>query len=215
MHTKRNSVDCSKSKSLLIAVLACVLFAAVAAYAVCFCGLTYNCYTQGMADKVDGVCEKLGLFRLRGFYPADDYDDLCRRAGIGDICRSTDKNVQWDFGGGYLHDDGTFHMDGKVEWKGSLQYATDFRLVRTMKGAAHPAILNAGGREEYREWNYTTRSGQAVLQASSSTKAMILAERKNSFIAVNIPGDFASGTFGAGDGMLEEMADIFDFSAIP
>ncbi len=215
MSLKEKGAERAKLERLLIAVLALGLFAAVAAYAVCFYGFKDNSYTQEAAYRIDCMCEKLGLSCLRGFNPAEDYGDLCRRAGIGDICRSADQNVQWDFDGGYLHDNGTFHMDGKVAWKGSLQCAADFRLVRTMKDASYSVVPDDGGREEYREWNYTTRNGQAVRLASSSTKAVIIAERKNSFIAVNVSGDFVSDTFGRCDKMLEEMAEMFDFSAIP
>ncbi len=178
--------------------------------------LVYGCYTQDMVDKVDEICGKYELSKLTGFYIAKDYDDLCRQAGIGDICRSMGGNVRWEFGSGYLYDDGTFSMDGRVTWKGASSLCvTDYQLERTMKGSFNPVTLNVGRIEEYHEWEYSIRSGPTGLLANSSLKALIIAERNNSFIIVNVLGDFFSDTFEMSDEMLEELADLFDFAAIP
>lgn len=177
--------------------------------------LIYNCYTQEMADEVDRLCEKYGLARLKGFYLAEDYESLCKRAGIGDLCRNAGENVKWSFYDGCLHDDGTFQMDGRVAWKNSLLYVTDYQFVRTVKGSFNPFTLNVGEIEEYHEWNYTTGNGQNVLLANSDTKALIVLDGESSFIVVNVLGNIASNTFEVSDEMLEELADIFDFSAIP
>lgn len=106
-------------------------------------------------------------------------------------------------------------MEGKAAWKGSTLYTTNYELTRTMKGSFHPVTLNIGAIENYHEWNYTTKNGQNVLLANSDSKALILAEREQSFLVVNVLGDFVSDTFEISDEMLEELADIFDFSAIP
>lgn len=177
--------------------------------------LIYNCYTQEMADEVDRLCAKYGLSRLKGFYLAEDYEALCERAGIGDICRNAGENVKWSFYDGCLHDDGTFQMDGRVAWKKALLYVTDYQFMRTVKGSFNPFTLNVGEIEEYHEWNYTTGNGQNVLLANSDTKALIILDGESSFIVVNVLGDIASNTFEVSDEMLEELADMFDFSAIP
>lgn len=177
--------------------------------------LIYGCYTQEMVDEVDRLCEKYGLSGLKGFYLAEDYDDLCKRAGIGDICKSAGEKVKWSFYDGYLYDDGTFYMEGRVAWKNSMLYVTDYELIRTVKGSFHPVTLNIGTIEEYHEWNYTTESGQSVLLANSDEKALIIVERDSSYILVNVLGDFASSTFEVSNEILEELTDVFDFSAIP
>ncbi len=178
--------------------------------------LVYHCYTQEMADKVDELCGKFGLSKLTGFYVAEDYDDLCRRAGIGDLCKGVDSNVRWEFDSAYLHDDGSFEMDGKVAWKGSeFLCVTDYQFERTMKGSFNPVTLNVGEIEEYREWGYTTKNGQGVLLANGSSKALIVVEREQSFIVVNVLGDLLSDTFEMSDGTLEELAELFDFGTIP
>ncbi|MDE7251023.1 MAG: hypothetical protein K2N82_14320, partial [Lachnospiraceae bacterium] len=178
--------------------------------------LVYNCYTQDMVDKVDEICEKYELSRLQGLTIMDDYATLCKQANIGDICTGVDGNVRWEFCGGYLYDDGTFAMEGRVAWKGSsLLCVTDYQFERTMKGSFNPVTLNVGEIEGYREWEYSCKNGQTVLLANSSLKALIIAERDNSFIVVNVLGDLSPDTFEMSDEMLEELADLFDFSAIP
>ncbi len=176
----------------------------------------YHCYTQDMTDKLDEICEKFELSRLHGLTIVEDYAALCRQAGIGDICTGDDKTVKWDYGGGIVYDDGTFSMDGKVAWKGSsLLCVTDYQFERTMKGSFNPVTLNVGEVEEYHEWDYVAGSGQIVLLVNSSFKALIIAEKDNSYIVVNVLGDLHGDTFEMSDEMLEELADLFDFSAIP
>lgn len=177
--------------------------------------LVYDCYTQEMADEVDRLCEKYGLFRPTDFSLADDYDDLCRQADVGNFCKSSEGNTGWFFYDGYVYADKTFYMEGKAAWKGSTLYTTNYELTRTMKGSFYPVTLNIGAIEDYHEWNYTTKDGQNVLLANSDSQALILAEREQSFLVVNVSGDWVSDTFEISNKMLEELADIFDFSAIP
>ena len=175
----------------------------------------YHCYTQNMVDKVDEICEKYELSKLQDRAVVEDYVTLCRQTNIGDICTSVDENVTWDFGSAYMYDDGTFSMDGRVSWNSSsIPCVTDYQFERTMKGSFNPVTLNVGELEEYHEWDYPTESGQVVLLANSGSKALIIVERDNSFIVVNVLGDVSSDTFEMSDEMLEELAELFDFSAI-
>ncbi|MDE7252142.1 MAG: RNA polymerase sigma factor [Acetatifactor sp.] len=179
--------------------------------------LVYHCYTQEMVDKVDEICEKYELSKLQDWAAVEDYVTLCRQTNIGDICAGVDENVIWDFGSAYMYDDGTFSMDGRVSWNGSsIPCVTDYQFERTMKGSFNPVTLNVGEIGEYREWDYVTGSGQVVLLANSSSKALIIVEREHSLIIVNVLGDLLSGdTFEMSDEKLEELANLFDFAAIP
>lgn len=184
--------------------------------------LVYGCYSREMADKVNELCANFCLSRLKGFYLAENYDDLCRRAEIGAVYGGTPGNVAWEFYYGYVYDDGTFLMEGRIEVRESslrksesVSWGSDYQMMRTVKGSFNPVTLNVGEIEEYREWNYVTKSGQVLLLANSSEKALIIVEGKESFIVVNVLGDFAEDTFQVSDEMLEEMAEAFRFSAIP
>lgn len=47
-----------------------------------------------------------------------------------------------------------------------------------------------------------------MLLANSDSKALILAEREQSFLVVNVLGNFASNTFEISDEMLEENGSL-------
>lgn len=175
----------------------------------------YLCYTQEMADKIEEICEKYHLKKLSGIQVPDDYETLCRLAGTGDIFGGTSEHVHLSDYGGYLYADGTFHMEGSAAISGDSPCSTDFQFRRSMKGSFSPVTLNVTDISQYRQWNYTTKTGDKVLLANSSNKALIIAERENSFVVVNVLGDILSGTFDISNEALEAMADAFDFSVIP
>lgn len=175
----------------------------------------YLCYTQEMADKIEEICEKHHLTKLNGIQVPDDYDTLCRLAGTGNVLGGTSDHVQLSFWGGYVYSDGTFQLDGTAAISSGSECSTDFQFRRSMKGSFSPVTLNVTDISQYRQWNYTTRTGGKALLANSSDKALIITERENSFVVVNVLGDIASGTFDLSDEALEAMADAFDFSVIP
>ncbi len=175
----------------------------------------YLCYTQEMADKIEEICAKYHLAKLTGIQMADDLDTLCRLTRIGNVFGGISEHAQLTYWGGYLYSDGTFHMEGSATISGASQCTTDFQFARSMKGSFSTLTLNVTDISQYRQWNYTTSSGDRVLLANSSTKALIIVERDQSFIVVNVLGDILSDTFDISNDALEAMADAFDFSVIP
>lgn len=176
----------------------------------------YLCYTQEMADKIDEICAKHGLQKLRGFTLAENYEDLYKGAGVGDFLGGKAKDVKVEYTSGWFYADGSFDFDGSAIIGGSSLVKTDYQFLRTMKGTFRGTNLNVGNLKEYREWNYTTKNGETVLLATNdSSKALIIADREQSFVTVNVLGDILGGTFGIGKEELENLAEAFDFSAIP
>lgn len=175
----------------------------------------YLCYTQEMADKIEEICAKYHLAKLTGIQMADDLDTLCRLTRIGNVFGGKSEHTQLTYWGGYLYSDGTFHLEGSAAVAGASQCTADFQLMRSVRGSFCPVTLNVTDISQYRQWNYTTSSGDRVLLANSSTKALIIVEREQSFIVVNVLGDILSDTFDMSDEALESMADAFDFSVIP
>lgn len=57
----------------------------------------YLCYSQEMADKIDEICKKYGLWKLTGFELAKDYDGLCNGAGVGDFLRGKEEEAKAEF----------------------------------------------------------------------------------------------------------------------
>lgn len=72
----------------------------------------YCCYSPEMEEKIDEICEKYSLSKLSGFQIADDYNDLCSKAGIGDFCESASENAKQTVLSGYLYD-GAFLIHDK------------------------------------------------------------------------------------------------------
>lgn len=175
----------------------------------------YLCYTQEMADKIEEICGKYHLAKLTGLQVPDDYDTLCHLTNVGNILGGISEYAQLSYWGGYLYSDGTFLMEGSAAITGASQCTTDFQFMRSVKGSFNTVTLNVTDISQYRQWNYTNSSGDKVLLANSSTKALIIAEREQSFIVVNVLGDILAGTFDISDEALEGMADAFDFSVIP
>lgn len=170
----------------------------------------YGCYTQEMVDKVDEICEKYHLSKLEGMSEADDYKMLCSSVGIGDIGGKTVEQAKNDIGGGYFYENGTFQLEGKAVIPGTSACATDYQFRRSVKGSFDAVILNVGNIDDYRQWKYTTENGESVLLANSSDKALIIVEKENSYIVVNVLSDSCD----VSDKALETLAEMFDFSAI-
>lgn len=176
----------------------------------------YQCYSQEMADKIDEICEKYGLQKLRGFTLPEDYEGLCDGAGVGDFLKGTSDDTKAEYIAGWFYADGSFDYDGNAVIGDSTPVATDYQFSRAMKGTFQGTGLNVGNLEEYKEWNYTTKNGENLLLATNgTTKALIIAEREKSFVTVNVVGDVWGGTFGIGEEELEKLAEAFNFSVIP
>lgn len=86
--------------------------------------------------------------------------------------------------------------------------------VRAAKDSSYTTTLNAGIMEEYNEWSYMTRRGQAVLLANNAEKVLIIVEGEKDFIVVNVLGNLSSDTYAMSNEMLEDLADVFDFAAM-
>lgn len=175
----------------------------------------YLCYTQEMADKIDEICEKYNLKKLTGFEVAADYQTICERVGIGDIMGKGPEAVGNTISSGYFYADGSFHMEGDaviISEQGGCK--TDYQLIRSVKGTFGSSVLNIGNVNDYEQWEYTTANGETVLLANSSHKALIMVEKENSFVTVNVLGDISGDSFDISNENLEKLAEMFDFSVI-
>lgn len=175
----------------------------------------YTCYTQEMADKIDEICEKYGLRKLSGFQLPEDYEGLLNGVGISDFLGDASEGTKAEYVSGYYYADGSFDYDGSAVIGGSSPVMTDYQFSRAMKGTFKPFSLNVGDLDAYREWTYTTKGGVTVLLANSPDKALIFADREKSFVSINVLGSITADTFEVSDEMLEDLAEAFDFSAIP
>lgn len=174
----------------------------------------YNCYSQEMVDKVDEICEKYQLSKLKGRTFAENYEILCSQTRIGNICKGSSENVENNYSWGYFYSDGTLLFEGKLRSEKPSTYEVGYQFVRSMKGSFSPMVLNIENIEDYEQWNYTTKNGVSLLLANSSYKALIIAEMEKSFIVVNLLS-YDLDSLNISNENLEELAEAFEFSVIP
>ena len=169
----------------------------------------YSCYTREMADKVDEICAKYGLRKLGANMVLQNARQLYAYAGTGAFAPKDD---HWSGQKLYpvaAYADGSFHADGALP-QGSW---TDYQIGRCMKGSFTTfAAIDLGDLENWTEWNYTTENGVELLLAQNGRQALILADRPESFVILSMRGSYKAATQQAA---LEELAECFDFTAIP
>jgi len=181
---------------------------------------SYGCYTQDMADELDRICQKYGL-SLRGrSWDSRSPEDIFDAVGIDRICREDAyARRQW----GYFCEDGSFHMEGTLtlaEENSPWPYGVDYQFISHMKASVGSDGLSIGQISDYTQWEYETAEGIPVLLALSEKKALILADREDFFVTVNIlnpvVNDWAGGATRQMDQeALQAVADAFRFSYDP
>ena len=87
-----------------------------------------------------------------------------------------------------------------------------FQFRRTAKGVFDEVYLNIGDANAYRQWVYETAEGVSLLLAErvDGSHALILADRPESFVAVNMMG--TEDPLSRED--LEAFAEGIDFSLL-
>jgi hypothetical protein len=164
----------------------------------------YLVYTQKMADKLEEIVGKYRLKLHESRTIITDGEELTKEAGTGSFYRNNNKVLS-----GYVYNDGTFHFDGEAMLNDGTWI--DYQFGNYVKGTFSDTYLNVGDANSYREWEYTTDSGVKVSLALGRNKALVIADLPNSYVTINV----LSGTQnGITDKMLEEFANLFDYSEI-
>ena len=181
----------------------------------------YSCYTQEMADEIDRICEKYSLSLITGAEFFESEEGFFEAAGVGLVCTRQGEGYENDFSPGYVHNDGSFHFEGQATFTAdgaAWPYPILYQFDRSMKGSFSSTVLNIGDAADYEEWVYTTKNGVELTLAQSDWKELILVERENSFVVVNLfdvsVGDAVGGELHKSREDLEAFAELFDFSVI-
>ena len=181
----------------------------------------YSCYTQEMADEIDRICEKYSLSLITGAEFFESEEGFFEAAGVGRVCTRQGEGYENDFSPGYVHNDGSFHFEGQATFTAdgaAWPYPILYQFDRSMKGSFSSTVLNIGDAADYEEWAYTTKNGVELTLAQSDWKELILVERENSFVVVNLldvsVGDAVYGELHKSREDLEAFAELFDFSVI-
>ena len=163
--------------------------------------LMYYVYSYEMGEKLDEIADKYDL-KLHTEMNLIDQDELMYRVGGSFIDK---EYLTW----AYIYENGSFHVEGDVELAGCGMAA--FQFNRAVKGTFEEAELNIGQPEDYMEWQYLTACEEPVLLGLGPHKALIFADFKECFIAVNV-------LLGSDDGMtkedLQKLADKIDFGIL-
>lgn len=173
----------------------------------------YLCYTQEMADELDRICEKYGLTLLGSSITDSDVDTMLARVSAEGLFSAVPEGVSNKAGWGYCYHEGTFFLEGLVTLP--VNRPVDYQFSRAVKGSLSTITLNVGNAGDYEQWVYTTENGVPLLLATNNvSKALVIADRENSFVVVNVLGDWTNGTFDLTREDLEAFAEAFDFTVI-
>lgn len=181
----------------------------------------YLCYTQEMADKIDEICEKYSLKLLSGLKQPQTDEELFALAGTGEIYRRNADGYENLVYPGYVYEDKSFKFSGEARLTSTetnWPYQINYEFKRCIKGSFNSSVLNIGNTDDYTQWNYTTKNGVELILAQSDWKELIIVDKEDSFIVVNLydvyVGDIEYGELHKTPEDLEAFAEIFDFSAV-
>lgn len=150
--------------------------------------MAYLCYTPDMVKQIDDICSKYNLELLGPTYIANASTEMFTMLGIDSIT-APGAGSGVNLGSGYYYRDGSFNLEGYLEiadGDGILPGGVIFEYRCIKKTAFDGVALNIGNSEAYDQWNYTVTDGTEVLLALSENKALIIAERDDFFITINI-----------------------------
>ena len=177
----------------------------------------YTCYTQEMADKIDEICEKYGLQKLSGREVALSRNQLCYK--IGNFAPRDNEHSGQFMNGKVLFSDGTFSADGRLllHTDSGKNRTLIYGLTRCVKGSFVTWYIRFDDPEAWTELNYITENGQGVLITYCDERAMILVERPESFVVLNVTQvDYRPYKENPmKEDELKALAEMFDFTAIP
>ena len=183
--------------------------------------MAYICYTQEMQDKIDEICDKYGLEILGPMYMEEYTIDIVKAVGIENLFADT-ANVPTSLYDGYYYRDGSFQLGGEttLNYDGSPWiYPTRYQYRCVMKTAFDGVYLPIGDMESFEEWNYTLQDGTEVLLALSTEKALIIVDKSEYFVTINIldvrVGDVLYGEQQMDRAGLEAFAESFTFDYVP
>lgn len=181
-----------------------------------------HAYTPEMQAKVDEICEKHSL-KLPGRYTTiyGPEENLFPVLGLPGIHREDTQIDNIFDAGGYYYQNGNFQISGSLRltngtWNNEFSYS--YRYSR--KGYLDTTAISVSDMDAFDQWEYVSADGTKLLLAISPEQCLVLADRSNAFISINIhyPSIGESTVFGTEPmphEALEAFADAFDFGIQP
>lgn len=181
----------------------------------------YGCYTPDMMAKVDEICEKYGLRRQSHAVLVDTQVQFYETLKIERIVK-TDAQAETHIWPAYLYQSGSFMVDGKTMLSGEHALQIDpleYQFYCVMKSDFDDVFLNVGDIQDYDQWEYVTKDGQSLLLAIGPEKALLILDKPEYFVTVNVlqshVGEVQNGGTAMNREAMEAFAETFDFSFVP
>lgn len=176
--------------------------------------LTYNAYTPEMADKLDEILDKNGLKALSQFFVFQRWEaPLFYRALQLDSLFIGEANPDWM--SGYFFSDGSFSIESSMESAGhDIRIGLDY--YHSEYFMPYPFLVK--NIEDWTQWNYTARSGQALLLGQFENAGLIICKNDDSVLVCSVElwedwGDNAVTLLPKE--ILEQVADQINYSINP
>lgn len=184
----------------------------------------YRLYTQEMVDKIDEIAEKYGLTLLGAGTKVSQGKKAYEELGIDSLLvpgsnavASIQSATKYASGSVYID---YFPMDMPKE-PGQWPHSMTNRLYYCKKGSFHAAFMWLEDPQQWREWEYTTASGQKVLILRSEYEGWVICDREDAMISLRVESSYSVYTGdrcerdSMTDRQLEQVADAIDFSITP
>ena len=190
----------------------------------------YNIYTQEMKDKLDEILDKYDLNLIGRTIPFITEELTLKALGLENIAVvGSDAIMELDFAAyqecGNLNMDFNFLLPGTAE---EPELETRCHIFYTHKDAFTDDVIALGEIDTWKEWNYTTASGDEVLifRSPEDWRGYIFCDMPNytvtlryTFIDEQYTTDITGKTTHEQEFMtdqqIERLADAIDFSIEP
>ena len=191
---------------------------------------SYNIYTQEMKDKLNEIVAKYGLTLIGKSVAFRTEELVCKALGLEDIIvPGSDAVMELDYAG--YQECGNLNMDFNVIIPGEGEQdkqETRCHVYYMRKDAFTEDVISLTEVETWKEWNYTTASGEEVLifRSPEDWRGYIFCDMPNytvtlryTFIheqyANDIDGNMIVDREVMTDQQIERLADTIDFSIEP
>lgn len=172
-------------------------------------------YTQDMADKLAEIAGKYGLKLAGPHVEARTGKSLFAYLGIDGLLRP-DAQAKLEFLEPDYYEGGYLRMDCGIEMEGADgPYSPLCTYYYSPKDCFDDTLCILDDTGDWKEWNYTSASGDMVLLLSSpsSERAWAFCNRENATIALMMWME--SGGQRMADRQLEQLVDCFNFTVTP
>lgn len=174
---------------------------------------TYGCQNEEMTGKIDEICEKYGLSKMKTALSVDTAEQMFSMMGVKSLVLNPD-NLDTVTSNASFDEDGNFEFWGYLYGTGVWTQPIEYRAYRAMKTTLSTAYWEIGDPEDCQWQNYVTTSGDTVLLGSGVNKALILCDAGDSVIII-VGMNATTGEMDISGITLQAFADCFDFSLKP